>query len=113
GAMIPCAVTSSLLLPSQTAQSAPPLRHTFVSQSQPANPVAASEPTAKLLTLADLQQTAIQNNPTLAQAEALIRSARGRAKQAGLMPNPVIGYEGAELAFKYFDEKSEHFGFVE
>lgn len=51
------------------------------------------------LTLTALEQIAIKNNPTLAQAEAAIQAAEGRRKQAGLWPNPVIGYEGEGLAF--------------
>src|SRR5262244_2377436 len=65
------------------------------------------------LTLADLERIAMQNNPTLLQAEANVRASRGRAKQAGMLPNPVVGYDGQELAFKYFRVKSEHFGFIE
>jgi cobalt-zinc-cadmium efflux system outer membrane protein len=73
----------------------------------------APAPGKENVTLADLEQIALRNNPTLVQAQANIRSARGRARQAGAMPNPVVGYEGAELAFKFFDVKSEHFGFIE
>jgi cobalt-zinc-cadmium efflux system outer membrane protein len=65
------------------------------------------------MSLPDLQRIAEENNPTLKQAESNVQAARGRAKQAGLMPNPVIGYQGEEYAFKYFDKKSEHFGFFE
>lgn len=65
------------------------------------------------MTLQNLEQQAAQHNPTLVQAEANIRAVRGRAKQAGLMPNPVVGYQGEEFAFEFFDKKSEHYGFVE
>ncbi|MGE0130341.1 MAG: TolC family protein [Blastocatellales bacterium] len=51
------------------------------------------------LSLEDLERMALTNNPTLAQAEAAIRAAEGRRKQAGLWPNPIIGYEGDGLAF--------------
>jgi cobalt-zinc-cadmium efflux system outer membrane protein len=51
------------------------------------------------LTLEDLERMALANNPTLAQAEAAIRAAEGRRKQAGLWPNPIVGYEGDGLAF--------------
>lgn len=57
---------------------------------------AASVPT---LRLADLEQMALKNNPTLAQAEAAIQAAEGRRRQAGLWPNPIVGYEGDGLAF--------------
>lgn len=83
-----------------------------MSQSQPqATPEA--EPAGPVMRLEELEQTALQNNPTLAQAEASIRAAQGRRRQAGLFPNPVVGYQGEELAFRAFSEKSEHFFFVE
>ena len=50
------------------------------------------------LSLEDLERMALANNPTLAQAEAAIRAAEGRRKQAGLWPNPIVGYEGDGLA---------------
>jgi cobalt-zinc-cadmium efflux system outer membrane protein len=52
---------------------------------------------AEVLTLQDLEQRALKNNPTLRQAEAEIRSARGRTLQAGLWPNPLIGYSGEQI----------------
>ncbi len=51
------------------------------------------------LTLEALEQRAIKNNPTLDQAEAAIRAAEGRRKQAGLWPNPIVGYDGDGMAF--------------
>lgn len=65
------------------------------------------------ITLAELERMAIENNPTLAQADAAIRSAEGRRLQAGLYPDPVVGYAGEELAFRSLTNKSEHFFFVE
>ncbi|MBI3840285.1 MAG: TolC family protein [Planctomycetia bacterium] len=44
------------------------------------------------LSLADLQATALQYNPTLAQAAAAIAQERGFWIQAGLYPNPQAGY---------------------
>lgn len=49
------------------------------------------------LTLEQLEQMATAHNPTLAQAQAGIRSAEGRVRQAGLWPNPTIGYTGSEI----------------
>ena len=45
-----------------------------------------------VLTLRDLEEMAIQRNPTLAQAAAQVEAARGRALQSGLYPNPTVGY---------------------
>ena len=49
------------------------------------------------LTLEQLQQMALQNNPTLRQAQAQIRAAAGRTLQAGLWPNPTVGYTSEEI----------------
>ena len=49
------------------------------------------------LTLADLEQMALSNNPTLAQAAAEIRAASARKLQAGLYPNPTVGYQGEQI----------------
>ena len=65
------------------------------------------------LSLAEIERMAFENNPTLAQAEAAIQAARGRSRQAGTFPNPVAGYQGEEFAFRAFNEKSEHFFFLE
>jgi outer membrane protein, heavy metal efflux system len=49
------------------------------------------------LTLEQLQEMALANNPTLEQAKAGVRAAAGRSRQAGLWPNPTIGYSGDEI----------------
>jgi cobalt-zinc-cadmium efflux system outer membrane protein len=49
------------------------------------------------LTLDDLQSMALANNPTLAQSAARVQAARGRWVQAGLYPNPKIGYMADEI----------------
>jgi cobalt-zinc-cadmium efflux system outer membrane protein len=55
------------------------------------------EPTGPVLNLADLEATALGNSPLVARAEAAVAAAEGRARQAGLWPNPVAGYEGEEI----------------
>ena len=49
------------------------------------------------LTIANLEGMAFQNNPTLAAAAARMEVARGRQVQAGLYPNPVVGYHATEI----------------
>ncbi|MHB8501811.1 MAG: TolC family protein [Candidatus Acidiferrales bacterium] len=49
------------------------------------------------LTLEQLEQMATAHNPTLAQAQAGIHAAQGRVRQAGLWPNPTVGYTGSEI----------------
>src|SRR5688500_15467635 len=48
-------------------------------------------------TLADLEAMALGSNPTLLAAAARIQAASGEALQAGLCPNPRIGYMGDEI----------------
>jgi cobalt-zinc-cadmium efflux system outer membrane protein len=49
------------------------------------------------MTLEELQQMALQNNPTFAQSAANIQAAEGRKKQSGLYPNPTVGYQGEQI----------------
>jgi cobalt-zinc-cadmium efflux system outer membrane protein len=50
-----------------------------------------------LMTLEAVQKIAAESNPTLRQAEAEIRAAKARGEQAGLYPNPTVGYTGDEI----------------
>ena len=49
------------------------------------------------LTLAQLEQTALATNPSVARAAAVVGAARGNWVQVGLPPNPSVGYEGQQL----------------
>ncbi len=60
-----------------------------------------------------LEELALANNPTIAQASAAYRAAVGERLQAQLRPNPAIGYEGHEIAFKRPGESTTHMFFVE
>lgn len=70
-------------------------------------------PLGPLMKLEDLEAMALQRNPTLAQAEAAIRAAEGRQRQAGLFPNPVAGYFVEEFVFRSPGETAEHGAFIE
>src|SRR5689334_8879834 len=65
----------------------------------PGSPAEAAPMPARAapLSLADLEQMALHGNPTLAQAAAQVEAARGRAVQAGLYPNPTVGYEADRI----------------
>jgi cobalt-zinc-cadmium efflux system outer membrane protein len=52
------------------------------------------------LRVADLEQIALKHNPTLAQATAQLDAARGREVQAGLYPNPTVGYNGEQIGLR-------------
>ncbi len=49
------------------------------------------------MSLKDFEDLAVANNPTLKQANDLVRRSAEQARQAGLYPNPSLGYEGAEI----------------
>ncbi len=51
----------------------------------------------KTITLEELQQMALQNNPTFRQSAANIQAAEGRKKQSGSYPNPTVGYQGEQI----------------
>jgi cobalt-zinc-cadmium efflux system outer membrane protein len=53
-----------------------------------ASPAAQRQP----ITLAELEQMALANNPTIPAAESLVRQQQGLVRQAGLYPNPTAGY---------------------
>jgi len=63
-------------------------------------PPTSRTPTEAFLTLADLEQLALQNNPTLTQAAAIIEASNGKALQAGLCPNPMVGYQGEQIGIE-------------
>lgn len=74
------------------------------SSSQATTPPAAAEPDVlaetggrEPLTLDAVLTLARTHNPTLRAAQAAIAQTAGQAKQAGMLPNPVIGYEGDQI----------------
>ena len=70
-------------------------------------------PSGPVMKLEDFEAMAVQRNPTLAQADAAIRAAEGRQRQAGLFPNPVAGYYVEEFVFRSPGETAEHGAFIE
>jgi cobalt-zinc-cadmium efflux system outer membrane protein len=60
-------------------------------------PKPAASPTGQPLTLADLEQLALQNSPVVKQAAADVQAARGTMIQAGLMPNPEAGFQSDQI----------------
>jgi len=47
--------------------------------------------------LTEFLRLADDNNPTLKQAAAIVRRSAAQATQAGLYPNPAIGYQGEQI----------------
>lgn len=71
-------------------------------ETAPETAVAASK--AKVATsglaLAELEQIALANNPTLVQTHANIGISQAKALQAGLYPNPTLGYDGEQMGLR-------------
>jgi outer membrane protein, heavy metal efflux system len=90
-------------------QSQSPDTHATMTLQEPENPdrkTGSNLPAPELLkdvaartpmALADFQALADANNPTLRQANALVRRSQEQARQAGLYPNPSIGYQGEQI----------------
>ena len=89
--------------PVQPVSHQEPAVKTASAQEQVPVPLPASEGGTSVggnamgLTLAELEQIALQNNPTLRQAGNLIQRAQGNWTQVGLYPNPTAGYVAGEI----------------
>lgn len=90
GPISTCCYTAALLMAVSAAAQEQRLAET------PLEAVAAPAP-AEVLSLNDLEQFALERNPTLVQAGAQVRISRGKALQAGLLPNPTVGYVGDQI----------------
>ena len=54
-------------------------------------------PENAVLGMAELERMAMARNPTLVQAGAQVQISRGKAIQAGLAPNPLVGYAAEQI----------------
>lgn len=102
--------------PSPTQSPATTMPHRMDQMAPPADiqrPRRQVVPTTPIMRLEELEAMAVQRNPTLAQAEAAVRAAEGRRRQAGLFPNPVAGYFLEEFAFRSPGETAEQGAFIE
>lgn len=90
-------------MPAPGAKPDPAARQHVHSQTSPVKAVfprlgrAQEKSGGTALTLADAEKIAQQSNPTLRQAEMEVRAAKARQQQAGLYPNPTVGYTADEI----------------
>jgi len=63
-------------------------------------------------TLADFLAMADKSNPTIAEANALVQRSSAQARQAGLYPNPTVGYQGEQIRGGSYGG-GEHGGFIQ
>lgn len=104
GAPLPGKASGNDLLANEGVGMAMQAVVTEVNQQEPASPA---------LRLEELEQMALQHNPTLAQAKARIRAAHGQMTQAGLYPNPSVGYTADEVSTGPIIRGGEHGFFLE
>jgi cobalt-zinc-cadmium efflux system outer membrane protein len=62
------------------------------------HPSEQAAPQSPSFSLSDLEALALQNNPTLSQAQAAVAQEQGLYRQAGLYPNPQLGYFNSSAA---------------
>ena len=62
------------------------------------------------MTLGDFESLAFTNNPTIRELAATTQKAAGYRTQVGLRANPIVGYQGVQLADRGTDQ---HTAFVE
>lgn len=74
-----------------------PAAHVTAVQAEPLPTPTGELARRREMTLAELERIALENNPSLAAAAARIDAAHGRWVQAGLRPNPVVGYHATEV----------------
>jgi cobalt-zinc-cadmium efflux system outer membrane protein len=96
-----CLVVTLLALPNQVLSQVLPQSQSYAIQSrefvnQPSD-VLPQPPPRKAFTLAELEQLALQNNPSLGVAAANVSAARGRQVQSGLPSNPTVGYVATDI----------------
>ncbi|MEZ5944178.1 MAG: TolC family protein [Planctomycetaceae bacterium] len=73
------------------------LRTVFPELQIPEDHNADQNPQLPEVTLSELQSWALASSPVIRTAAAKVERARGVAVQAGLYPNPTVGYEGDSL----------------
>jgi len=98
----PPAMAATNAAPSSSAASSEDVRAvTYIQDTARADRVDQLLPlsleTASELTLPQLEQIALANNPTLSEARARVEAIRGKRVQVGLPPNPHVGFSDQQL----------------
>jgi cobalt-zinc-cadmium efflux system outer membrane protein len=75
-----------------TPTNLPPALSEAMATPSPPRTQEASATSVPLPGLLDFERLALQRNPTLRQAAAQVDASRSRSYQAGLYPNPTVGY---------------------
>ncbi len=89
--MTTLAATLTLAATTAAGQNMPPM------QNMPMPPTVTATNSTNAIPLESFLKRAAQSNPTLAQANAHDRRSAAQAQQAGLYPNPEVGYQGEQI----------------
>ena len=100
---------------SQQVESLPPLSGTansgMISQVQIASePRKIVQANASGMSVADFENLALANNPSLAESVARMNALRGKWEQVGLAPNPFVGYSDQQLGAPEAEQRGVIFG---
>ncbi|MFO0903388.1 MAG: TolC family protein [Pirellulales bacterium] len=71
----------------------------------PQPPSEGPSATVNGLTLDDIEQLTLENHPGIAELAARVEAARGFWLQAGLAPNPLVGYSGQQIGSRGLAEQ--------
>jgi len=107
--------TAQPTTPAQGVASLPPLNSDAVAAAQlPMPPLppatAALQPAPRGMSVADFENLAMANNPSLAEAIARINALRGKWEQVGLAPNPYAGYSDQQTGSPEAEQRGVIFG---
>jgi cobalt-zinc-cadmium efflux system outer membrane protein len=80
--------------------------------ASPAPPPAATDPGIPTVSLDEIERRALEHNPAIAASDAAIRAAEGRRLQAGLWPDPTVGYTGEDIPLEPDRDGGKHGFFV-
>lgn len=96
--VIPGTEVPNVSVPKFDKETAPADRAAAIRKRYPeVVPASASQPTGAPASLGELQQLAMANSPVVRKAEAEVEAAHGQVIQAGLHPNPTVGYQADQI----------------
>lgn len=67
----------------------------------------------RTMTLADMERIALERHPVLKQSVSTVDVAKGRARQAGLPPNPEIGIDTSDVRRRFGTFTGEYGAFIQ